>query len=231
MERPVLNLPLGTSTGVFQRLERDKPIQARKDASLSAFAGLRSTRRRDGQGWQGGVQITHKDWEQGQALKTPIGKIFGAGEAQGFSEIYQILLLPQGNAKPVGPTYELSPNRTTRVMTPFAAFLHGRFDQMGRIAGVVNLYPYGGRDDWSFLGTPDVTDYWNYGWVSESDIASMDSTALFFDQDLRKHLELALTHWMQWDTLPEKILDGKKIFDDIAPKSVREDEIDMSEFR
>lgn len=224
MQRPALHLPLGAQTG--STLERDAPIVAQKGAQLAAYKNLRSTRRRQGAGWEGVVQLTASDWEAGQAFKTPLGKIFGIGEEKGgYAEIFQILLLPQGNSKPMGPSYELSPNRTQNVMAPFAAILHGRFDQVGRVAGVLNIYPYGGRDDGKYIASPDVADYWNYGWTSEGAIAQMDSNALFFDDELRAHLGLALTHWLEWDELPEKIVDGIQVFDDIVPKNVREDEL------
>ena len=231
MQRPALNLPVGAETKGFGSLERDKPVVARRGAQLGAYSTLRSTRRRTGQGWQGAVLLTHGDWENGQSFKTPLGKIYGTGDASSHSEIFQIHVIPQGNAKPDGPTYELSPNRTQNVMAPFAVFLHGLFDTGGRYAGVLNMYPYGGRDDWQFLANPDVTDYWNYGWTSTREIADLDDSALFFDEALRAHLSLALTHWLKWDTLPEKILNGEKVFDDIQPKNVRENEIDMSEFK
>ena len=226
MQRPALHLRVGVQTGA--PLTRDKPIAGRKDAQVGTYGNLRSTRRRQGAGWEGVVQLTASDWEAGQAFTTPLGKIFGIGkEKGGFSEVFQILLVPQGNSKPLGPSYELSPNRTQNVMAPFAAILHGRFDQVGRVAGVLNMYPYGGRDDWKYIASPDVTDYWNYGWTSAAEIAQMDDGAEFFDDELRTHLGLALTHWLKWDELPEKILNGVQVFDDITPKNVRENEIVM----
>ncbi len=213
MERPALHLRLGAPTGALEgKPLREKPIVALKSAQLGSYAKLRSTRKRQGAGWEGLVLLTASDWEPGNPFKTPLGKIFGVGtENAGFAEIFQILLLPQGNRKPLGPPYDLSPNRTDTVMSPFSAILHGRYDQAGRPAGVLQIYPYA-RQDWQFIASPDVTDYWNYGWTTPAEINRMDSQAEFFDDDLRKHLSLALTHWLKWDELPVQIVDGKKAF-------------------
>ena len=225
-QRPLLKLPLPAATGAL--LDRDKPIVALQGVGLSAYADLHSVRVRQGQGWRGHVVLAHGDWEPGSAFQTPVGKIFSLADG-GFVDVYQISLLPLGNAKPAGPPYELSPDRSANVMAPFAAILHGNFDTAGRVAGVLNLFPRGGDNVREFAATPDVTDYWAYGWTNAGEIAKMDSSALFFDEQLRKNLAKALTHWFEWDTLPQEIRNGAKVLYDIAPQNVREDEVKFPE--
>ena len=222
MQRPLLKLPVVASTSAM--LERDKAIVALQGVGMSAFADLHSVRVRQGQGWEGRVVLSHGDWVPGETFKTPIGKIFAIQDG-GVVDIYQISLVPLGNPKPAGPPYELSPNRSTNVMAPFAAFLHGAFDTAGRMAGVLNLFLRGGPDSREFTASPDVTDYWAYGWTDAGEIAAMDSAAVFFDEQLRKNLAKALTHWFEWDTLPSDIRNGAKVLYNIEPEAVKEDEI------
>lgn len=202
-------LPIGVlnkDTGI----RSEQRLQVEAAPSVASFSGYRSQRVRAGDGYIGSVLLTADDWKPGLAFQTPIGRIF-APSGTGHVDIYQIQISPFGNRRAFGPRGELSPARTEFVHTPYSITLHGMYDPLGRHAGTLDVYPVGGTQTGEYVAWPDVNNFWAYDWFGVADFSRMPHDRALYTEELSRALALALTHWVEWEKLPERIEKGAVI--------------------
>ena len=175
-----------------------------RDEVVESYEDYRSQRVREEESWRGSLILTASDWAPGQDYKTAIGRVY-APNGIGFADVYQIQLSAFGNRRAHGPLGALSPYRSEYVNEPYSLTLHGQYDRSGHNAGTVAVYPKGGARTREFVAWPDTTNFWAYDRTTASAFDRIEAGSVLWTEELRRSMELALTHWILWEALPELI--------------------------
>jgi len=183
---------------------KEQQLKVDRDDVVASFAGYRSQRVREQNHWKGSLNLTADDWSPGQNYNTALGRVYDP-DGVGFADVYHIQLSALGNRRAHGPLGALSPYRTEYVREPYSLTLHGKFDRSGVNAGTVAVYPKGNASTHEYVAWPDPTNFWAYDRTTAGAFDRMQAGSVMWTEELRRCMELALTHWVLWDTLPELI--------------------------
>tara|TARA_B110001452_G_scaffold68901_1_gene55504 strand:+ start:11006 stop:11641 length:636 start_codon:yes stop_codon:yes gene_type:complete len=206
------NLQAAVGTSPFGRPSTTKPLDHQKllvpeTAELSDYAGYVSERERVVNAPVGHAVIARSSWNQ-SARPTEsdiLGTIYSP--KTGIAHIYQLIVAPLGTPRGIA--------NSRVVNAPLGATLYGLYDSAHANAGMLNIYPNEYETGpWSYAAWPVTVEPWTYQRYTVYEFVSVPKDTPFFDAELAKAVGLAVGHWLRWKELPERINDGKRVFDD-----------------